>query len=454
MGMKFDYHTGIVVNPAAPAGSLEAKQPYVDNGVGTLDKERYYTREFMEREWQSLWPRVWLIAGVSSDIPQPGDYFLFEIGHESIIVVRTATGVRAYYNVCSHRGSRLVRAERGSRVRFICPFHSWKYDLDGKLVSITDRETFREEVVCHEPGLVALACEEKAGIVFVSMRDDPPPLERSIGLPDGYLEAYRIDRMKVVRHTRTEWAANWKVGVEAFYETYHLHAVHPETRSVMADLGVQCDLYPNGASRMIVPIGQMTPRIADQDSLNDGLRAMLGDAGIDPDTFSGSARDVRAAIQQAKRARAARHGLDYSGFVDGQLTDSWATGIFPNVQIGCHPEGVFLMRFLPHPTDPERFFYDTMTLIMPSDHPEHRVPAWMGLPEGTDTSGRVRPLCEHFGIGVDGNLGQVLSQDADLLPVVQKGMRSRGFRHQLWGEQEQRLRHFHAELERYLAGQK
>jgi carnitine monooxygenase subunit len=452
--MKFDYQTGIVVNPSAPAHSLEAKQPYIDNGVGCHDKDRYFTPEFMRREWERLWPQVWLIAGVTSDIPDVGDYVLFDIGHESIIVSRTEAGVRAWYNVCSHRGSRLVRAERGTRMRFICPFHSWKYDLDGKLVSITDRETFREEVVCHNPGLVALACEEHAGLVFVSMRENPPPLADYIGLPAGYLEAYGIDRMKVVRHVRTEWAANWKVGLEAFYETYHLHAVHPETRTVMADLKVQCDLYPNGASRMIVPIGQMTPRIADQDSLNDGLRAMLADVGIEPESFGGNAREVRSAIQQAKRARASAMGQDYSRFVDGQLTDSWATGIFPNVQIGCHPEGVFLMRFLPHPSDPERFYYDTMTLIAPCDHPDYKVPDWMGLPEGTDTSGRTRPLCEHFAVGEDGNLGQVLSQDAELLPVVQKGMRSRGFKGQLWSEQEQRLRHFHAEMERYLSGEK
>lgn len=452
--MKFDYETGIVVNPQAPADSLEAKQPYIDNGTGTRGKDCYFSREAMQQEWERLWPRAWLIAGVSSDAPAVGDYFLFDIGSEAIIVARTEAGLKAHYNVCPHRGSRLVRAERGSRARFICPFHSWKFDLEGKLLAVTDRETFREEVICHEPGLTSLACEEHAGIVFVSMRDDPPPLVAWLGLPEGYLEAYRIDQMKVVRHVRTEWAANWKVGVEAFYETYHLHAVHPETRGVMADLRVQCDLYANGASRMIVPIGQMTPRIADQDTLNDGLRMMLAGVGLDPAAFEGRAGDVRPAIQQAKRARAAERGVDYSDFVDGQLTDSWATGIFPNVQIGCHPEGVFLMRFLPHETDPERFWYDTMTLIAPCDHPDYKVPDWMGLPEGTDTSGRVRPLCEVYTAGQDGNLGMVLDQDAGLLPVVQRGMRSRGFKHQLWSEQEQRLRHFHAELARYLDGAK
>jgi phenylpropionate dioxygenase-like ring-hydroxylating dioxygenase large terminal subunit len=296
-----------------------------------------------------------------------------------------------------------------------------------------------------------VACAEHAGIVFVHMGDDPPPLSESIGLPAGYLEAYQIDKMRVVRHVRSEWGANWKVGVEAFYESYHLHAVHPETRGVMGDLNVQYDLYPNGASRMIVPLGQPSPRMSDQHTVNEGLQMMLQDAGVDPATFEGGAADVRRAIQQGKRERSARLGLGYERFADGQLSDSWATGIFPNVQIGCHPEAVFLMRFLPHETDPERFYYDTMTLLFPADDPDYRPPAWMGLPEGTDVSGAVRPGTERYAIDEDANLGLVLNQDADLLPVVQRGMRSRGFKGQLWGEQEQRLRHFHVELERRLA---
>ena len=145
--------------------------------------------------------------------------------------------------------------------------------------------------------------------------------------------------------------------------------------------------------------------------------------------------------------------MDYSRFLDGQLSDSWATGVFPNVQIGCHPEAVFLMRFLPHETDPERFYYDTMTLIFPVADGSYRPPGWMGLPEGTDTTGRVRPATEHYSIEEDANLGMVLSQDSALLPIVQQGMRSRGFDGQLWSEQEQRLRHFHVELEKRLARQ-
>lgn len=442
-----------VINPQAPDSSLERKQPDIDNGVAVLDKSRYYCREFMNREADSVWAKAWLLAGVAADIPQVGDFFVFDVGLESIIVTRTDQGIRAFFNVCSHRGNRLVRDQRGNRKVFVCPFHSWSFNNNGELRHVTDKETFRPEVLENAPGLVDVACAEKAGILFVNMSDNPPELETSLGLPAGYLEAYNIDQMAVVRHVSSEWAANWKIGVEAFYESYHLHAVHPETRPVMGDLNVQYDLYPGGASRMIVPLGQPSPRMSDQDTVNEGLQAMLLDAGIAPESFSGSAKEVRHAIQRAKRTRAEKLGQDYSKLEDGQLSDSWATGLFPNVQIGCHPEGVFIMRFLPHATDPEKFYYDTMTLIFPTQDLKAKPPAWMGIPEGTDLTGNARPDCEHYGQGEDANLGPVLSQDSDLLPVVQRGLRSRGFKGQLWGEQEQRLRHFHAELDRYLQGQ-
>lgn len=448
--MKQQHLKHAQINPQARAESLEAKQPHIDNGSKCYPKESYFSRDAMQIEWDKLWTQSWLIAGAASDLTQEGDFFVFDVRDESILVTLTKEGVRAYYNVCAHRGSKLVWDEKGNRKVFVCPFHSWSYENTGELRRITDEDTFDPDVIAHRPGLTPLACEVFGGIVFINMGDDPPPLRESLGLPEGYLEAYEIDRMKVVRHVRSEWGANWKVGVEAFYESYHLHAVHPETRGVMGDLNVQYDLYPNGASRMIVPLGQPSPRMHDQKTVNEGLQMMLRDAGLDPERFDGTAGDVRKAIQQGKRERSDRLGLNYERFEDGQLSDSWATGVFPNVQIGCHPEAAFLMRFLPHETDPERFYYDTMILMLPAEDPDYCPPGWMGLPEGTDVSGLTRPEIEHYSLDQDAGLGQVLSQDAALLPVVQKGMRSRGFKGQLWGEQEQRLRHFHAELERRL----
>ncbi|MFK8016866.1 MAG: SRPBCC family protein [Gammaproteobacteria bacterium] len=444
-----------VINPDAPDTSLEAKVGYVDNGTERVDPKRYYDKAFMDQEWAHLWTRVWQIAGVESDLPESGDYLIYTLRHEQILVVRQDDGsIKAFFNVCPHRGNRLVHNQCGSAASFTCSFHSWNFGLDGALGSITDEDTFRAEVIKHRPGLKAVRCETLAGIIFVNLNHDAAPVKDCIGLPEGYLEAYRLDEMNVVRHVVSEWGSNWKTGVDAFYESYHLHAVHPETQGVMGDLNVQYDLYPHGASRMIVPLAQVSPRFPDQTSVNAGLQYMMGDAGMQADDYVGDAAGVRRAIQKAKRARAERIGLDYTALTDGQLTDSWATGIFPNVQIGLHPEGAFLMRFMPHPTDPERFFYDTMTLFRHADDESYKAPAWMGIPQGTDLTGEDRPDTEYIPLGEPPNLGLVLDQDSELLPVVQEGARSMGFDGPLWGEQEQRLRHFHVELDRYLASDK
>ena len=443
------------INPDAAAEDLEAKQPFIDNGLDVLDPSRYYSPDFMTREWEKLWTRTWLIAGIESDIREPGDYSVFRLGRESIIIVRQENGsVKALYNVCAHRGNELIHNDRGSLVQFTCSFHSWQYGLDGVNTHITDKETINPKLVCKTPRIKEVNCQTLAGLIFINLDDNPPPLKERLGLPEGYLAMYKLDKMRCVRHTVSEWAANWKTGIDAFYETYHLHAVHPETQDVMDDMGVQVDLYPHGCSRMLVPIAVKTQRQADQEVMNPSLEYMMTEASIDPAQFKGSAREVREAIQRAKRERSDRLGLGYERFTDGQLTDSWATGIFPNVQIGLHPEGAFLMRFMPHPSDPEKFYYDTMTLVHPVNDPDYSVPGWMGLPEGTDTSGDIRPDTEYTAIGDPPNLGQVLDQDSELLPVVQRGIRSKGFNGAIWGEQEQRLRHFHKEMNRYLDGEK
>jgi hypothetical protein len=112
------------------------------------------------------------------------------------------------------------------------------------------------------------------------------------------------------------------------------------------------------------------------------------------------------------------------------------------------------MRFVPHATDPQIFYYETMILYRYVDDPNYTVPAWMGLPAGIDVTGTTRPAIINVPKGEPPGLGEVLDQDSELLPVVQKGLRSRGFRGPLWSDQEQRVRHFHRELDRYINGEK
>lgn len=425
--------------------------PAIDNGAERPDPRRYTSKAFFEDEWEKVFTKTWLLACPSSDLQEPGDWVKHDIGRESFIVLRGEDGkVRAHYNVCPHRGSRLVTTEMGSQDSFTCPFHSWKFDLDGHNIAVTDRETFRPEVLCHGTDLTSVRAEEAAGLVFISMSDDVPPLAEFLGPILPMLETYRIDLMHVVQHRRSDWAANWKGGVDAFYESYHLHAIHPQTMGVIDDR-THIDLYPGGLSRQFVPMAQPNSHFPDQEGINPGIAMLLADAGVDPASFTGTAMESRAAVAQAKRERAAAIGLDYTHFSDAQLTDATIFGIFPNIQIGCHPEAVFLHRFNPHASDPEKFTYETTIMYRHVDAPGYGAPGWMGLGPEVDVTGATRPEVVHTGLGEPPGMGEVLDQDSDLLPFVQAGARSRGFRGPLWCEQEARLRHFHVELDRWLA---
>lgn len=430
---------------------FNACAPQIDNGTARPTSDRYHDRDYAKAEWERVFARSWLLACPVSDVREAGDFARFDIGPESFIIVRGDDDVvRAHYNVCPHRGSQLVQSDTGSVMKFSCPFHSWQFDLEGHNVHVTDPETFRPEVLCHDLNLISVRCEVAAGLVFISMDAGIEPLEQWLAPVLPHLELYAIDRMHVIQHRKSDWGANWKGGVDAFAEIYHLHAVHPQTQCLMDDR-TQIDLWPGGLSRQFVPFAQPSPRFEDQESVNPGIAMMLKDAGIDPATYGGTAKETRAAIQQAKRARSDRYGLDYNRFSDSQLSDSTVYGLFPNAQIGCHPEAVFLHRFLPHADDPNQFTYDTIIMYRHVDAPGYAPPAWMGLSADLDVSGDMRPDAIHTGLGEPPGLGEVLDQDSELLPIVQAGARSRGFRGPLWSEQEARLRHFHAELDRRMA---
>ena len=425
--------------------------PHIDNGAVRPDPARYVSPAFAAAEWEKVFTKTWLMAGPVSDVREAGDWMKFDIGIESFIIVRKQDGtLSAHYNVCPHRGSRLVLDDVGSQNSFSCPFHSWAFDLDGTNIQVTDAETFKPEVLCYDRSLTSVKVAEAAGLAFIAMSDDVPPLAEYLGAILPMLETYEMDRMHVVQHRRSDWAANWKGGIDAFYESYHLHAIHPQTMGTLDDR-THIDLFEHGMSRQFVPLGQPNSHFPDQEGINAGLKAMLADVGLDPEAFEGTAAETRSAIAMAKRDRASRMGLDYDRFSDAQLTDATIFGIFPNAQIGCHPEAVFLHRFKPHADDPEQFTYDTTILYRHVDLPGYGAPLWMGLGDEVDMTGETRPDVVHTGLGEPPGMGEVLDQDSDLLPIVQAGARSRGFRGPLWGEQEARLRHFHTELDRWLA---
>ena len=443
------------INPDAPDGHIEAKWPDPDLGVEVLsDHGKYFRPEIADAEWENLWAQTWNLAGRVSDVPNVGDFFKFDLGPESFIVVRTADGIRAFYNVCPHRGARIVLKEFGKTSNFVCLYHSWSWKLDGSLARITDRETFDEATLCGNLNLVEVACDTWGGFVFINMMENPRPLAEFLDVLPDHLAPYRFEEMAVVADICVEWNANWKVALDAFMEGYHVHVRHPEALGFMDEYHCQRDMFANGHGRLLFPVGLNSPRAADPDKLSQDLREMLEDFGLDPKEFEGNASAARAAIQNYKRVWAAAHGLDYDRFTDSQLSDDWNYSIFPNVTFNIHCDNALMMRFRPHPTDPDKCLYDVLVLAMPVSDPDYRLPRYMGLPPDLDLSVEIpRPERVHLKHG-EASLGLVLDQDSEMVPFVQQGVKSRAFKGVRLSKQEIRMRHFYAEYDRYLKGER
>ena len=113
-----------------------------------IDGERYYSNEFMQREWDHMWTKVWHIAGLVNQLQEAGDYIVHDFMHESVMVVKQDDGsLRAFYNVCGHRGQRLVWGD-GQQDTFHCPYHGWEWGQDGVLKAVPDRDDFPQGDPC------------------------------------------------------------------------------------------------------------------------------------------------------------------------------------------------------------------------------------------------------------------------------------------------------------------
>ena len=192
----------------------------------TLPPEIYTDEAFLAFEHRALFSREWLCAGLSSQLPEPGDYFTTTANGEPIIVARGKDAVvRAFSAVCRHRGMQIAD-DAGNCGTFTCPYHQWVYGLDGRLLGAPamDRTVGFDK---KQIALPALAVEEWQGFVFVNFDPDAPPLGPTLRRCDPYLEHYDLARAVCPgTFTLTDLPWNWKVMFENFNDGYHANRLH------------------------------------------------------------------------------------------------------------------------------------------------------------------------------------------------------------------------------------
>ncbi len=417
-------------SPVTPCG----KEPDPDLGHELIRKERYTSTEFMQLEWERIWKKVWLLGAMESDLREPGDFIATEIGRESVLIVRQADGgVRAFYNVCMHRGNRLRPPGAGSADSFKCQYHHWEYALDGSFKRIPDLDTFPQGAPpCR--GLKELPCAAWGGFVWFSLDPNVAPLEEFLDPVHRHLDPYNFPKMALTRDITVEWNCNWKASVDAFNESYHVQGIHPQLMWYLHDLDIQIDCFERH-NRYLIPFATWSPRVRRPPAIPDPIKVIMKTAGMDPADYDEPYENIRRDVQQWKRKHGPAQGKDYSRLNDDQLTDDYHYLIFPNVTLNVHADDLMLFRQRPHPTDPDRMFYDIWTFEL--------------VPEGHEWP--ARPQHQHFRHG-EKSIGLVLDQDAANLPGVQAGMHSAAFEGLWIGAQELRIRHFHKVIDDYVYG--
>lgn len=220
----------------------------------------YYSQEFHDLEVEVLWKRVWQMACHEDEIPDVGDYYVYEIAHLSFLIIRTALDeIKAFRNACLHRGRMLRDADGKGATTLRCAFHGWSWNLDGSLKEIPCQWDF-PTVTDADYALPQAKVGRWGGLVFINPDRDAESLEDFLGeLPTHFSSLPREAKSKVV-HVEKIMPINWKACQEAFMEAYHVVATHPTLLHSLGDANTRYDVYEN-FSRACSPINVTSPHL-------------------------------------------------------------------------------------------------------------------------------------------------------------------------------------------------
>ncbi|HIA02646.1 MAG TPA: aromatic ring-hydroxylating dioxygenase subunit alpha [Myxococcales bacterium] len=191
-----------------------------------IDASRYNDPEFQEREIEGIFQRSWLVAGPARWLQKAGDYFCLNEMGESIVLLCDQDGVlRAFHNICRHRGTRLLDG-RGNIGAIRCPYHDWKYSLDGRLRHIPGAKGFAEPIDKPQMGLLPVNVDTALGFVWINLSENPPALRSTLAGLDQELAHYNLEEMVPIQEKVWELPHNWKAVLDNATESYHLLPVH------------------------------------------------------------------------------------------------------------------------------------------------------------------------------------------------------------------------------------
>ena len=437
---------------------------------------RYTDPAFARLEYEKLWSHVWQAAARLDEIPAAGDYTTYDIGDQSVLIVRVdADTIKAYHNVCPHRGTALSPGGCGhfANEKIICPFHGWRWDTRGHNEFVLERHEFRDgklqdsDVALREVKHVVFA-----GFIFINLDPNPESFDDFIAPVRELIEGLAIGEMRHYWWKAIPVASNWKVAQEAFFEGYHVPATHPQLEPHSADFiynpqppdakpdfnhwNVDYQVYAHGHGRFF---GIKSPMKGNVRPAGDGdmveamaARLNLLAVGMDAQVLPEDVEIVRslkgkpipegsnlgAEYVKALYMRAAEQHRPMPKPVP-EVLGQWGGEIFifPNLMILPQAGNAMIYRVRPDPLSPD---HCTFEILSTKTYAAAVKPSRAVVQTVTDLTDPEQVLA-------------IPRQDLGNIPRMQKGLHSKGCK-QIWlaSHNEKIIMNMHQELDRFLKG--
>jgi carnitine monooxygenase subunit len=452
-------------------GGLRAV-PFPVTDPERIPVQRYYDKEFYELELKHVWPHVWQMACRLEQIPDVGDWIEYSNVGRSVLIVNTSSGVKAFHNACRHRGVPIAggvpitepaATAHGncSRSGFICPFHGWRWNMDGENTLVYGRHLFSERQLNGEDiNLRPCRVETWGGCAWINFDDDAPSLRDSIGPLTDRLDGHNIDKLRAEWCYATVLPANWKVAMEAFMEGYHVMQTHPQLHH--ASPTMYEGMYKNERPAGLEPAAG-GPKLADPGlSLQENIDAQIRSMELLSEGMAGMIHEKEVEI--ARSLRDATEGLPedknqammmWLGMVMQQVTERLqARGEpVPDLCTVSQTHPVRAVEFLfPHyfllpyfssfsayrirPLGPESCFFEIWSLTT--------------FPEGQEPEPVMEPTVLPYN---SPEFPPIPRQDYSNIPIQQMGLHAEGFEYmRLSKDVEGLISNYQRLIDGYLAG--
>jgi len=400
--------------------------------------EAYTSKDYLRAEQDKLWNKVWQQVGRVEEIPNVGDFLTYEIMDDSFIIARSsADKINAYHNVCSHRGRRLVdtpdgkHEAKGNCRTFVCGFHGWTYDLEGKNTWAAERSDWPTGLTDEKTRLKDIQVDTWGGWIWINMDPDCEPLRDYLEPAASLLDPFQLQNMRYRWRKWLVFDCNWKIALEAFMETYHVPYTHPEFRAYGTFLGWSRAQGKHSNIGYDAPKGmednQAKLRVADGpdaristidlqnftwENANTNTTRTLVDAAqrlIDELPEGTPPGEVLAHWLASARKDDADRGVIWPTVDPATVSQSGtAWQIFPNFQIGHALNNMLCYSARPYGDDPDKCYFEAAVFEL--------------FPEGEE------PQTEwEYAPPDDPGWRTVLPQDFVNMAAMQKGIKSRGF---------------------------